>query len=136
MALIRWRPFKDIDEFFEDMPLYNFKMHAWDLAADVYQEGDNIIIEMHIPGAEPENINIEVKNHHLYVSGSREETKETKDKQYYHKEIKRGSFERIIELPCAVIGDKAQAEIKGGVLKLILPKMLEKAGSKIKIIKK
>jgi HSP20 family protein len=48
--------------------------------------------------------------------------KEIKEKQFYKKEIRRGSFERIILLPCSVEDGQARAEFKDCILKIVLPK--------------
>ena len=54
------------------------------------------------------------------------------NKDYYRKEIRRGSFYRSVQLPTHVVGDKASAEYKNGILKINLPKAPE---SKVKSIK-
>jgi len=50
---------------------------------------------------------------------------------------KYGSFERVIELPCPVIGEKTKAEFEDGVLKVTLPKQRKNTKiNNIKITKK
>ncbi len=135
MPIIRWKPFEELDKFFEDIP---FHFTTWDLAVDVYEDDGNIKVEMHIPGIEPDKIDIEVEDNLLRVFGSREKIEKVENKHYYHKEIKRGSFERIIELPCSIVSEAAKAEFSDGVLRILLPKekVKEKAPSKIKIERK
>lgn len=122
MAIIKWEPFTEVESFFEDFPILSFKELGKDLAVDVYEEGDNVIAKMNVPGVDPEKINVSVEDNALRVSGAHEEEKEEKNKHYYHKEIKRGSFERVISLPQAVQKDKVSAEYKNGSLKVVLPK--------------
>lgn len=136
MAIIRWQPFQDLDKFFEDLQLVPFFRNGTDLAADVYEEGNNIIVEMQIPGIDADNINISVQDDYLRVGGVREEKKEVEKKHYYTKEIRRGSFERLIALPAPVIADQARAEFKDGTLKISLPKKQQQQEQKIKIEKK
>lgn len=134
MKIIKWNPFNG-KSLFEDEFLFNFPTSkiGWDLAVDVYEKNGNIIAEMNIPGVEPQKIDISIEGDILRLSGSREEEKETKDKNYYSKEIQRGSFERIIQLPSTVIAEKAEAQYKEGVLKITMPKKANKEGGKVKL---
>lgn len=118
MRYVRWSPFSELEDVFETLPTI---ANGLELAADLYEDNGNLIAEMHIPGIEPDRIDIEVHDKILHVSGSRQEKEETKDKHYYRKEIRRGSFERTIMLPVAVEGDKATAHFEHGVLKIALP---------------
>lgn len=130
MAIIRWKPFEEFDELFEE----SRKQFTFDLATDVSEDKNNVYVEMNTAGIEPDNIDIQVYDHTLYVRGTREEKEESKDKHYTRKEIRRGSFEREITLPCPVEeGSNAQAEYSHGILKITLPKEKSKQPSKIKI---
>ncbi len=131
MALIKWEPFGDIDRFFEDFPA--FPKLGWDLAVDVYEKDNNIVTKMNLPGIDSEKIDISVEDNYLRVSGSREESKEEKKKHYYSKEIKRGSFERVVRLPDAVQRDKVNAEYKNGELTITLPKVVATKAGKVKV---
>lgn len=131
MSLIKWEPFVDMDNLFETFP--SFPKFGGDLAVDVYEKDNNVIAEMNLPGINPDNIEISVENNYLHVSGSREESKEEKKKHYYSKEIKRGSFERVVRLPSKVQEDKVSAEFKNGELLITLPKSAETSSKKVKI---
>ena len=124
MAIIKWEPFGDVERFFEDFPT-TLKDLGTDLAVDVYEEKENVVAKMNIPGVDPERINVSVEDNTLRVSGAHEEEKEEKEekeKHYYHKEIKKGSFERVISLPQEVQKEKVSAEYKNGTLTVTLPK--------------
>lgn len=131
MALIKWEPFRDIDSFFSEFP--KVSSFGWDLAVDVYEKDNNVMATLSLPGMDPEKINLEVENNHLRISGSREEEKEEKNKHYYSKEIRRGSFERLVPLPCPVKKDKVTAEYKNGELKVTMPKMEMDKSGRVKI---
>jgi HSP20 family protein len=134
MAIIRWRPLGEIDKFFEE--LGGLGQTSRDLAADVYEDNGNVIVEMQMAGIDPDNVDINVEGDHLRVSGSREEEHETEDRNYYAKEIRRGSFERIIHLPVAVNPEQTKAEVTNGVLKITLPKLSKTQARKIKVASK
>src|SRR3989339_1956372 len=103
MSLIKWEPFTDIENMFDSF--HRFTKLGNDLAVDVYEKDNNIIAEMSLPGIDPDKINISVENNYLCISGSREEAKEEVKKHYYSKEIRRGTFERVVHLPSKVEED-------------------------------
>jgi len=135
MSLIKWEPFDDFDRFFRDVSLPSVKMSnmSWDLAADVYEDGKDLVAEMNLPGLEGDDINVEVEDNHLRVSGRREEVEEKKEKSHYAKEIRRGSFERVIPLPNQVDQTKVEAEYEDGVLKVRMPKREDDGEKKVKV---
>ena len=74
MSLIKWEPFDDFDRMFRDLSLSPaLKMSNFDLACDVYEDGNNLVAEMNLPGLDGKNIDVEIEDNHLRVSGRREE---------------------------------------------------------------
>jgi HSP20 family protein len=136
-TLMKWEPFKEVERFFgEDfpfLPMFPKPKLGWDMAVDVYEEKENIIAEMNVPGIDPEKLEITVKDGYLKIFGKREEEKEKKEANFYYKEIKRGEFERLVRLPVAVKAGKAEAQYTKGVLKVILPKTEIVKEEKIKV---
>jgi HSP20 family protein len=130
--LKRWEPWREfIEKFFEeDFPFYPPK-----LATDVYETDKDIVIEIEIPGYQKENIKISFQDGYLKIEGQTGEVKEEKEKNYWRKEIRKGSFVKVIPLPKEVDSKKAKATFKDGVLKITLPKIeIEKeTGNAIKI---
>lgn len=123
MSLIKWEPFGDLDRFFGD-DLSHFptaRDMGWDLSANVYEKDGKVIAEMNVPGIDPENVAVSVEDGFMRVTGSREEKDEKKDKHYYSKEIRYGSFEKVIRLPEHVDANKAEAEYEKGELKVTIP---------------
>lgn len=136
MAIVKWEPFGDIDRFFDDFPAAGFGKMGWDMAVDLYEEGNNVVADMSLPGIDPDKVEVTVEGNYLRVVGRREEEKETKNKQFYSKEIRRGSFERAVRLPTAVNEEGVHAEYKDGVLKVLMPKMEPKKSGKVKVVVK
>lgn len=134
MRLIKWEPFQDMERLFDDnVSLFSFPKLSWDLAVDVYEDKENVIAEMNLPGINPDKVDVSIEGDYLRITGSRDEKEEKKDKNYYHKEIRHGSFERTIRLPVEVKKNGTEAEYKDGVLKITMSKKEEEKGEKVKI---
>jgi HSP20 family protein len=134
MAFIRrWEPFREfIERFFEED--FDFSISPR-LATDVYETDKDLVVEMQVPGFKKEDIKVSFQDDYLKVEGKAEEEKEEKEKNYWRKEIRRGSFVRVIPLPKKVDPRKAKASFKDGVLKISLPKIeeIKETGEEIKI---
>ncbi|GAB6166293.1 Hsp20/alpha crystallin family protein [Thermostilla marina] len=75
-----------------------------------------------LPGMDPEDFQVELKEGQLWISGERKEEKEEKGKTYHRVERQYGKFQRVIPLPAAVNADKIEAEYRNGVLRITVPK--------------
>ncbi|HHE76712.1 MAG TPA: Hsp20/alpha crystallin family protein [Candidatus Parcubacteria bacterium] len=132
MPLIPWKPFRDLDNFFEDWELPEHFLSAVPAVKaprmDIYEEKGNIVAEAELPGVDPKNIDVEVKDNLLKVETKTEETKEEKEKGYYKKEMSKGYYKRIVSLPAEVMGEKAAATYDKGVLRIVIPKAKPKPG--------
>lgn len=118
--IIQWKPLGEFDRFLSDSsPL--FPKIGLDLAIDLYEEDGNVIARMSLPGVQPEELDISVENDLLSIIGRREEEEEVDRKEYYSKEIRRGSFARTVSLPKAVDAKHARASYHDGVLTVQLP---------------
>lgn len=134
MQLIKWEPFKEIDRFFDDRfpeQLGAFPKLGFDLAVDVYEEKGNVVAKMSLSGIKPEEVDVSLEDDMLTISGRREEEKEVDKKDYYSKEIRRGSFSRSVSLPKSVDASKAGARYENGVLVVTMPVI---AGAKARAV--
>ncbi|MFA5130897.1 MAG: Hsp20/alpha crystallin family protein [Patescibacteria group bacterium] len=138
MSLIKWTPFlsefDDMDKVMESMlPAVRGNQFGFTPAVDMYEDKDNIVIETQLGGIDPEQVDISIENNVLSIKGESEKRSEVEDKNYYRKEIRRGSFYRSIPLPTKVDGDKASAVNEDGILKITVPKAAEVKPKTIKI---
>jgi len=136
MSLIPWKPFSDFDKFFGDddwlLPVFP-RVDMTKPAMDVKETEKEVVAEIEIPGFDPEKVDVSVADGVLRVKGSMDEKKEEKEKGYWRKEIRTGSFERMVRLPVAVKEDAVEATYEKGVLKIVMPKAEAKPSSKVKI---
>jgi len=136
MPIIPWKPFSDLGRFFEDDDWFLPVVPRWGAmkpAMDVYETDKDVVAELSIPDFDPEKVDVSVKDDVLTVSGKMDEKKEEKDKGYWRKEIRKGSFERMVRLPVAVKENAVDATYEKGVLKITMPKTEAKPSSKVKI---
>ena len=140
MALVRWEPFnRELSEFnrFLDDALRTWREPgepgSWAPRIDVYEKGDNIIVDAEIPGLNKEDIEVTVENQTLNVRGEKKESKETKREGFYHSERFYGNFHRAVTLPAPVDVSKIEATYKDGVLTVTMPKAAEARAKHIAI---
>jgi len=134
MVFIRkWEPFREfIEKFLEED--FDFAISP-KLATDVYETDKDLVVEIQVPGFEKKDIKISFQDDYLKIEGKTDEEKEEKEKNYWRKEIRKGSFVKVIPLPRKVDPKKAKASFKDGVVKISLPKIEEakETGEEIKI---
>ena len=104
-----------------------------DVSVDFSDKDGKYYLKAELPGINKEDINVEVKDGYVTVSGKKEETSEKKDTDYYLKETKSGSFSRSFRLYNKVDEDKIEANYKDGVLTVIIPYAETKERKKIEI---
>jgi HSP20 family protein len=122
MDFFKWESLLPVKALFgDDLPA--IEMAGFDMAADVYETADGVNVEMQLPGISPEAYDIKVEDGMLVVSGKRDKQTEIEDKNYYRKEIQRGSFERRVTLPKVDLKtENLSPAVSDGVLKLFIPK--------------
>lgn len=104
-----------------------------ELAVDIYQTPDAIVVKALVAGVQPQSIDISLTREMLTISGSREDEREVEDDNYFQRELYWGSFSRTILLPEEVDVDMAEASEKHGILMIRLPKINKKKQTKLKV---
>lgn len=119
MQIIKWQPFRDVARgSFSNIPSL---IEDVDMASDIFEEDDKVVTKISLPGVEEKNLDISLTDDTLIVSGYREEEVEASKKDYYNKEIRRGSFSRLISLPRKIDPSKAKAHYENGFLSVVMP---------------
>ncbi len=103
------------------------------LAVDVLNTEDAIIVRAMLAGVKPHDIDIDIARDMVTIRGTREEEHEVSEDNYYHKELFWGSFSRNILLPEEIDVDQAEATEKNGLLTLKLPKLDKNRKAKIHV---
>lgn len=103
------------------------------LAIDVFETEDDIVIQSTIGGVKGEDLDISIEGDMVTIRGKRENKIEKEGKKYFYQECYWGSFMRKVILPEEVDASKAKAVIKEGILTLSVPKIHRKAKKKIAV---
>ena len=139
MSLIKWSPFyadepaENFDKLVEDFWPMRLRQNNFAPAIDMYEDNNNIVVEMQLAGLDSEKVKVEIDNNVLTLRGESEKKSEVDDKNYYRKEIRRGAFYRSLPLPQDVLGNEASAVAGDGLLKITIPKASESKPRAIEI---
>jgi HSP20 family protein len=91
-------------------------------AMDVYEEGDTLVVEAHLPGVKPEDLEVHVEQGVLTISGRMEAEQERKERHYLVREQRTGRFSRGLQLPPSYNTEQCQSHYEHGVLRMVFPK--------------
>lgn len=103
------------------------------LAVDVHQDDDAVVVKTMTAGVNPNDIEITVSRDTITIRGNRESEHEVRDHDFFHKELYWGSFSRTIMLPCEVESEEASAREDHGLLTITLPKIDKNKQTRVKI---
>ena len=112
---------------------WNTDEPAGELAVDVYQTPDAIVVKALIAGVHPNSIDISLTREMLTISGTRQDEREVDEEHYFQRELYWGAFSRTILLPEEVDVDLAEASERHGILMIRLPKINKKKQTKLKV---
>jgi len=135
-ALIRWDPFKEMEDLqsrftrlfgltparTENGDRELMTITEWAPSVDIIEDEKEWLVKADLPEVKKEHVKVTVENGVLTITGEREFEKEEKDKKYHRIERSYGNFLRSFTLPDGADGSKVNAEFKDGVLKVHLPK--------------
>jgi HSP20 family protein len=145
MSIVKWNPFREMVALHEDMDRLFSRLDGgarensvsggqnWMLAMDVVETGDEIKLKASVPGIEPENIQIQVEDNVLTVSGERRFEDKVEQGKYTWLEQRYGSFSRSVTLPRWADSERIEASYRHGVLELTVPRREESKPRRIEL---
>lgn len=110
-----------VERFFSSYQPYQGEEGLLQMPVELVERDNNLILNVMVPGMKKEDINIEVSENQVSISGvCKVEYDENKD-LIHRSEFCKGNFSRVISLPQLINHQKAKAEYKDGILTLTLP---------------
>ena len=117
--LLRWDPFREMTPSWFGQPPVEATFSP---SFEVKENKDSFLFKADLPGIKEQDIEVKLAGDRLTISGKREAEREDKDDTYYAYERSFGNFLRTFTLPDGFDGDHVQAELKDGVLTVVVPK--------------
>ncbi len=128
MRLVRYNPLNELallrnsfNDFFTD-PISKGESKDWYPAVDILDEGDSVVLKVDLPGVPKEDIQVNIEEKVLTISGERKSEIDENKKNYHRRECIYGSFSRSFTLSPELATDEVDAGFKEGVLTITLKK--------------
>jgi HSP20 family protein len=134
-----WEPMRFLEDFWsgdpfrEMLPVQGASLSNFVPAFEVLDNKDSYLFRADMPGVNQADIDISVTGNRLTISGKREQEQEEKSGRYYHRERSYGTFTRVFTLPEGTDLEHIRAELKDGVLTVVVPKGPELASRKVQV---
>jgi len=139
-AVPQWHPIRKVKDFVRRHPLLHQETSRGRMpetffspAFDVKETNDAYEFRADLPGLKEEDIDIQLSEDCLTISGSRKTEHDEKADTYYTYERSYGSFTRSFRLPATTTYLGAHADLKDGVLTLVVPKGVDSKSKRIPI---
>lgn len=121
--LMRWDPFREMEAV----------SSAFFPAFDIRETSEGYLFQADLPGVQQEDLDIQLSGNRLSISGKREAEARREGENRFIAERSYGNFCRTFNLPEGVDGNAVKAELRNGVLNLLVPKVPEVQPRKIAI---
>ena len=149
MAVVRWDPTRELDSlqgernrlfssFFDAPPKTkggngNGTARRWIPSMDLVETQDHFVLKADLPGMSESDVNVELENNVLTISGERKTEQEEQQEGYYRLERATGAFSRSLSLPEGIDAEAVAADFDNGVLTVRIPKPAQVKPRKVKI---
>ena len=119
MTLIRFDPFRELDRVTEQV-LGGVRALRTTLAMDAYRRGDQFLVEVDLPGVDPEDVDVTVERNVVNIRARRASEHDEGD-EILANERPEGEFVRQLFLGDNLDASQLSATLENGVLRLVIP---------------
>jgi HSP20 family protein len=123
----------DFDRFFNTLFDRNQAAQRWVPAMDLVEHEDHFLLRADLPGMTEEDVNIELNDGALTVSGERKAEHTERERGFYRLERQFGQFSRTLTLPEGIDPEQVKASFANGVLEVWIPKPEQRKPRRIPI---
>ncbi len=116
MSLVRFEPWSLVDRISRD------NHRTWVPAVDIFEEKERFIVRADLPGVNPDDIEVNMENGVLTVSGERSNEERSEFEGVSRIERISGRFLRRFTLPETADADAIKAKCRNGILEISIPK--------------
>jgi HSP20 family protein len=129
-----YSPFEEMERWFEEafrrpffapswMPRFKFpEIGEMYPTVDIFEDGNDVVVKAELPGMMKEDIDVNITDDVITISGEKKTEDKVEKKDYYRLERSFGTFTRTLNLPAETQTDKAKAIFKDGILEVRIPK--------------
>jgi HSP20 family protein len=146
MAIIRWEPARELQTIQQEMnrlfgtffdgegvTAENGLARRWIPPMDLVEDDDSFILRADLPGVREDDVNVELEDNVLTVSGERRAEHEERKEGYRRVERASGRFSRSLTLQEGVDAERVEARFEHGVLEVRIPKPEQRKPRKVAI---
>ena len=143
MSLVRWGPFRELQEVSDRLGRVFARPGAtghealafpdWAPAVDIAETAEEFVIKADLPGVKKEDVKVSFSDDTVRIEGERKQEKDEHGKKYHRLERAYGAFVRTFVVPNGVKEGAASAEFTDGVLQVHLPKTNKAAAKSIEV---
>ncbi|ADH63935.1 MAG: Hsp20/alpha crystallin family protein [Deinococcota bacterium] len=123
--------FNEFDRLWSEVAS-SFGRWAESYPVDLYETGEEVVLEMAVPGISKDDLDISLEGRQLTIRGNYNPAA-SEERRYWLQGIPRGAFSRTLTLPAGVEVDKVQATVHNGLLRISMPKTPEAKARRIAV---
>jgi HSP20 family protein len=105
----------------------------WIPAIELQETATELCLKAQLPGIEPSELDIQVSENAVFLSGEHRECHHTDEQGSFKSEFRYGQFKRVIPLPTSIHREQVTAEMVGGLLTLTMPKATPSSPNLVKV---
>ena len=99
--------------------------YVWSPQIETFEREGQLVVRADLPGLKKDDVNVEITDDAITISGERRNEDEERREGYYRSERSYGSFFRSIPLPEGVNAEDANATFNNGVLEITMQAVKE-----------
>ena len=131
VAFARWDPLRDLLAIQHRLEQLSSGPRGWAPAVDLCETAEAFVVTAELPGLSRDQVRIEIHDGRLNLHGRRDAR--VPCEQYHQVERGHGEFSRSFALPPTVDAERIAADLRDGVLTIVIPKVPERGPRRVDV---